>query len=74
MPKMEEPLTGPVITVQVDDVADALESVERSGGKAVVKRTEMGQYGAYGYFKDTEGNLIGLFEAPGMQPMPAPNL
>jgi predicted enzyme related to lactoylglutathione lyase len=40
--------------------------VENHGGKTVVKRTEMGQYGAYGYFKDTEGNLMGLFEAPKM--------
>ena len=66
MPKMEKPLTGPVITVQVDDIKGALMSIEKSGGKTVVKRTEMGQFGAYGYFKDTEGNLMGLFEAPKM--------
>ncbi len=64
MMKLRRPFTGPVVTIQVDDVAAALKSVESNGGKAVVKRTEMGEYGAYGYFRDTEGNLMGLFEPP----------
>jgi predicted enzyme related to lactoylglutathione lyase len=66
MMQLREPYTGPVVTIQVDDVTAALKSVESNGGKTVVKRTEMGQYGAYGYFKDPEGNLMGLFEAPKM--------
>ena len=66
MMQLREPYTGPVITVHVDDITAALKNVESQGGKTVVKRTEMGQYGAYGYFKDTEGNLMGLFEAPKM--------
>ena len=66
MMKLREPFTGPIVTIQVDNITSALAAVEKNGGKAVVKRTEMGQYGAYGYFKDTEGNLMGLFEAPKM--------
>ena len=66
MMQFREPYTGPVVTIQVDDITSALKMVDASGGKTVVKRTEMGQYGAYGYFKDTEGNLMGLFEAPKM--------
>jgi len=66
MMQLREPYTGPVVTIQVDDITSALKMVDASGGKTVVKRTEMGQYGAYGYFKDTEGNLMGLFEAPKM--------
>jgi predicted enzyme related to lactoylglutathione lyase len=66
MMQLREPYTGPVVTIQVDDITAALKSVEKHGGRTVVKRSEMGQYGAYGYFKDTEGNLMGLFEAPKM--------
>jgi uncharacterized protein len=64
MPEMAAPLTGPVITVEVDDITATLKVVETKGGKTVVKRTSMGEYGAYGYFKDTEGNLMGLYEQP----------
>jgi len=66
MMQHREPYTGPVVTIQVDDITSALRSVNANGGKTVVDRTEMGQYGAFGYFKDTEGNLMGLFEAPKM--------
>jgi len=61
-----EPFAGPVITIQVNDITAALRSIENNGGKSVVPRTEMGQYGAFGYFKDSEDNLMGLYEAPRM--------
>jgi len=64
MMKLGKPYSGPVVTIEVDDVAAALKSIEKNGGKTVVKRTQMGEYGAYGYFRDPEGNLMGLFEAP----------
>ena len=66
MMQLRPPFTGPVITIQVDDITAALNSVEHNGGSTVVPKTGMGQYGAFGYFKDTEGNLMGLFEAPKM--------
>jgi predicted enzyme related to lactoylglutathione lyase len=66
MMQLREPYTGPVVTIQVDDITAALNSVESHGGKTVMKRTGMGEYGAFGYFKDSEGNLMGLFEAPKM--------
>ncbi len=63
MMKLRKPYSGPVVTIQVDDIARALKTVEENGGKTVVGRTGMGEFGAYGYFKDSEGNLMGLFEA-----------
>jgi predicted enzyme related to lactoylglutathione lyase len=62
--KMRDPNTAPVITIVADDIDASLESVEKNGGKTVVKRTEMEQYGAYAYFMDTEGNVMGLYEYP----------
>jgi len=64
MPEMAAPLTGPVVTIEVDDIASTLKAVQTKGGKTVVKRTSMGEFGAYAYFKDTEGNLLGLYEYP----------
>lgn len=66
MMQQREPYSGPVVTIQVDNITEALKSVGAHGGTTVVPRTEMGQYGAFGYFKDSEGNLMGLFEAPKM--------
>jgi uncharacterized protein len=66
MMQLRPPITGPVITIQVDDISKALSSVEKNGGTTVLPRTGMGEYGAFGYFKDSEGNIMGLFEAPKM--------
>ena len=65
MMKMARPFTGPVITLQVDNVTAALKSVEKHGGKTVTKRTPMGEWGFFGYFRDSEGNLMGLYEMAG---------
>ena len=62
--KLAKPFTGPVVTLQVDDIGSALKSVEKHGGKTLVKRSPMGEWGFFGYFKDSEGNLMGLFENP----------
>ena len=64
MVKLRKPFTGPVITIVASDIAASLKLVEKNGGKAVVKRTEMGKFGAYAYFRDSEGNLLGLYEYP----------
>jgi predicted enzyme related to lactoylglutathione lyase len=63
--EMAKPFTGPVITLQVDDITAALKSVERHGGKTITKKTSMGEWGYFGYFKDSEGNVIGLFQTAG---------
>jgi len=62
--KMVKPFTGPVVTLQVDDITAALKTVEMHGGKTITKKTSMGEWGYFGYFKDSEGNLMGLFQMP----------
>jgi len=64
MVKMAKPFAGPVITLQVDDIDESLKAVVKKGGKVVTKKTPMGEFGFYGYFKDSEGNLMGLFTPP----------
>jgi len=56
------PSGAPVITVDVQDIDAALATIERLGGKAVVPRQAVGDMGFSGYFTDTEGNLMGLWE------------
>lgn len=68
--KQQPPFTGPIITLQVDDISSSLEEVEQNGGRTLVKRTSMGEYGFFGYFADSEGNIMGLFEVPRGAPAP----
>ena len=53
---------APVITIGVDGIDDALKKVEAGGGSVVQPRTEIPDMGAFAYFKDTEGNVVGLWE------------
>jgi uncharacterized protein len=54
--------TSPVITIEVDGIDDTLKKIEAGGGSTVQARTEMPGIGAFAYFKDSEGNVMGLFE------------
>jgi uncharacterized protein len=55
-------LAVPVVTIGVDAIDDALKKVEASGGSVVQPRTEIPGMGAFAYFKDSEGNVLGLWE------------
>jgi len=53
---------APVITIDVEAIDDALKQVEDRGGSTVTPRTEIPGMGAFAYFKDPEGNVLGLWE------------
>jgi predicted enzyme related to lactoylglutathione lyase len=53
---------APVITIGVDAIDDSLKKVEAGGGSTITPRTEIPDMGAFAYFKDTEGNVVGLWE------------
>jgi len=55
---------APVITIQVDAIDESLKKIEAEGGSVVTPRTSMGDVGFFAYFKDSEGNVMGLFERP----------
>jgi predicted enzyme related to lactoylglutathione lyase len=52
----------PVITIGVDGIDDTLKKVEAAGGSTLVPRTAIPNMGAFAYFKDSEGNVMGLWE------------
>lgn len=60
--KREAQLDRPVITIVVDDLAESLAKVVELGGHAVIERQEVGGFGLAAYVKDSEGNLIGLWQ------------
>ena len=53
---------APVITIGVGSIDDALKRVEASGGSTITPRTPIPDMGAFAYFKDSEGNTMGLWE------------
>lgn len=54
---------SPVLTVDVESIDDSLKQIEAGGGSVVRGRSEIPGMGAFAYFKDTEGNVLGLWES-----------
>ena len=54
--------TAPVITIEVRGIGDAMKKIEAAGGSVVQARTEFPNKCAFAYFKDSEGNTMGLWE------------
>ena len=57
-----EPELSTVVTVDVESVDDALERTVAAGGEVVLPKTEIPGIGFHAYFRDTEGNIVGLME------------
>ena len=58
----EPPVGGPLVVVDVDDIDVALKQIETLGGTTMTAKQPVGDMGFAAYFKDTEGNVIGLWE------------
>jgi len=54
-------LVHPIITIDVDDIDAALERIASLGGSVVQAKSAIPGLGYYGYFRDTEGNVLGLW-------------
>ena len=65
MMQRTEATPAPVVTIGVGSVDDALKKIEAAGGSTVTPRTEIPNMGAFAYFKDSEGNVVGLWETIG---------
>ena len=62
MMQRQEPFTSPNLVLDVDNLETTLEAVNAAGGTTVSGRQAVGDMGFTAYFKDTEGNLVGLWE------------
>jgi predicted enzyme related to lactoylglutathione lyase len=54
--------TAPNLVIDVENLEDALKAVNEHGGTTVSERQPVGEMGFTAYFKDSEGNLVGLWE------------
>ncbi len=65
MMKRQSPVNSPVITINVENIEDAMKNVKKMGGKIIREKMQVGDMGYASYFKDTEGNIIGLWQRIG---------
>ena len=63
MAKRNNEVHNTVITIDVPDIEATLKSVEKLGGKTVRKKEPVADMGFTAYFKDTEGNIVGLWQS-----------
>lgn len=56
------PVGTPLVVVDVDDIDESLQKIENLGGTTVSAKQPVGDMGFAAYFKDPEGNLLGLWE------------
>ncbi len=61
----QDDISRPIITIDVDDVTEALAALSEHGGAAVGEPQQVGDMGIAAYFTDSEGNLMGLWQTTG---------
>lgn len=64
--KRGDPLEHPTVTIVVDEISSAEKTIEHHGGKILLRKQAIGDgsMGFMGYFKDSEGNVVGLYQVP----------
>ena len=62
MLKRQDPVRYPVVTIDVESIDDALARVKKNGGQVVREKLPVGDMGFAAYFRDSEGNVIGLWQ------------
>jgi predicted enzyme related to lactoylglutathione lyase len=63
MTKRQDPNKNIIITIDVPDIEASLKNIEKLGGKTVKKKEAVADMGFTAYFKDPEGNVIGLWQS-----------
>jgi hypothetical protein len=61
-PRGDGTATTPVIVIEVESTANKIREIENAGGSNVVGPLEISGMGIYAQVKDTEGNIIGLWQ------------
>ncbi|MGD0330966.1 MAG: VOC family protein [Nitrososphaeria archaeon] len=62
MMKRSDKVKSPLVTISVSDIDDAVKKLEKAGGKLVLPKVKVEKMGFSAYFKDTEGNVVGLWQ------------
>ncbi|MEN9558456.1 MAG: hypothetical protein RL141_825 [Candidatus Parcubacteria bacterium] len=56
------PEDKPMVVIKVDLLEDALTRITAGGGEITMQPTPVGEIGIYAKFKDTEGNILGVWQ------------
>ena len=67
MPMRNDMVKATVVTIDVKSIDDAIAKIEKLGGKRFGDKMPVGEMGWAAYFRDTEGNVVGLWQSA--QPM-----
>ena len=62
MVQRNDPVNSPIIYIRVDNIDATTTSIEKNGGKIIKPKSPVGNFGFAAYFKDTEGNIVGLWQ------------
>jgi uncharacterized protein len=52
--------TGILVYFGVSDIESVMEQIKQNGGKILLPRTSVGEYGYIAHFEDSEGNRVAL--------------
>jgi len=61
----DDDIDRPIITIDVDDMTEALAAIAQHGGVTIREPEQVGDMGVASYFTDSEGNLMGLWQTLG---------
>jgi len=62
MIERRDPVKSPVIYISVKNIDQAAATIEQNGGKVIQPKTPVGNFGFAAYFRDTEDNIVGLWQ------------
>ena len=60
--KRDETGKNPLILIEVPSIDEHIKKIEENGGKIVMSKIPVGDFGLYARVSDTEGNIIALWE------------
>ena len=52
----------PVLVIDVASIDEHIAKIESAGGKTVMPKMQVGEFGLYARVADTEGNVIGIWQ------------
>ena len=61
-PKGGEPVNAYICTIEVENIDETLEKIEKAGGTVALEKMEVPGVGMLAYRKDPEGNIFGVLQ------------
>lgn len=55
-------MVAPTFSIDVKSIEEAVEKIKKAGGTILREKTSVGTMGFVAYFKDTEGNVLSLWQ------------